>query len=90
MSEIEQQATRAWGSGTQAVAAWDFMRVVIPVPTVDSPLSGSVSEAPIPFATSSGGAANDTTMELKHADPVEGFLYANNRGRDSGNKKRKL
>jgi ribonuclease Z len=31
MSEIERQASEAWGMGT-AKAAWDFMRVVIPAP----------------------------------------------------------
>ncbi|CAK5279563.1 unnamed protein product [Mycena citricolor] len=30
MHEIERQATEAWGSGHQAIAAWDFMRVAIP------------------------------------------------------------
>lgn len=29
--EIERQATQAWDSGEHAMAAWDFMRVTIPV-----------------------------------------------------------
>lgn len=29
--EIERQATQAWDSGEPAMAAWDFMRVTIPV-----------------------------------------------------------
>jgi hypothetical protein len=31
MKEIEKQATTAWGSSTGAIAAWDFMRVMLPV-----------------------------------------------------------
>lgn len=27
--EIEDQATKSWGSNRRAIAAWDFMRVVI-------------------------------------------------------------
>lgn len=33
MREIERQASEAWGMG-QACAAWDYMNIIIPVPTV--------------------------------------------------------
>lgn len=32
MAEIESQATKAWGKG-KAVAAYDFMRTIIPAPS---------------------------------------------------------
>ncbi|KAJ7804718.1 beta-lactamase-like protein [Mycena olivaceomarginata] len=36
MREMERQATEAWGSGQDAVAAWDFMRVTIPAPDTET------------------------------------------------------
>ncbi|KAJ7833686.1 beta-lactamase-like protein [Mycena olivaceomarginata] len=36
MREMERQATEAWGSGQDAVAAWDFMRVAIPAPDTET------------------------------------------------------
>ncbi|THU99365.1 hypothetical protein K435DRAFT_777033 [Dendrothele bispora CBS 962.96] len=48
IAEIERQASEAWGMGT-ARAAWDFMRVAIPVPTeevVDETESSAQAHSP--------------------------------------------
>ncbi|KAJ7219045.1 beta-lactamase-like protein [Mycena pura] len=43
--EIERQATEAWGSGRQAMAAWDYMRVAIPAPDTMLPPNQPVEQA---------------------------------------------
>ncbi|KAG6861729.1 hypothetical protein C0995_012733 [Termitomyces sp. Mi166 len=63
MSEIERQATEAWGSRTRAIAAYDYMTVTIP-PTMSNSIEA-------------------VTMQLRYADPAEGFLHAA-RHRDQG------
>jgi hypothetical protein len=93
MHEIEEQATKAWGSSKPALAAWDFMRVLIPaiIDNTSDPSSAVNWDA---NATSTAAAAEMTTtqeqtMALQHADPVEGYLYTSKRPYDSNNKKRR-
>ena len=66
MQEIEEQATISWGSNKRAVAAWDFMRVVIP---------GVVVPAAMATTFSRDVTGTTETMDLGYADPVEGFIY---------------
>ncbi|KAJ6547316.1 beta-lactamase-like protein [Mycena capillaripes] len=66
MREIERQATEAWGSGRYALAAWDFMRVAVPVPDT-LPLQ---NRQPHPVME-----------QAAYADPAEGLIYVNNKKR---------
>ncbi|KAG6853695.1 hypothetical protein C0991_002230 [Blastosporella zonata] len=79
MSEIERQATEAWGSETRAVAAYDYMTVKIP-PTMPKGASSrsdaSGSSAHVSAAIQVASNTQAMTMQLHHADPTEGFLYA--------------
>ncbi|KAG6869017.1 hypothetical protein C0993_005676 [Termitomyces sp. T159_Od127] len=77
ISEIERQATEAWGSKTRAIAAYDYMTVRIP-PTMSNDDSAHVSSE---YQAADGSQA--LTMQLYHADPAEGFLYPA-RDRDQG------
>ncbi|KAG6879950.1 hypothetical protein C0992_008883 [Termitomyces sp. T32_za158] len=70
ISEIERQATEAWGSKTRALAAYDYMTVRIP-PTLLNDDSAHVSSE---YQAADGTQA--LTMQLCHADPSEGFLYS--------------
>lgn len=74
MNEIERQATEAWGTGTRAIAAYDFMQIVIPAEKPDSQSSRPAGH----------------TMQLQHADPDEGLLYVDNRGHSNRGKRRKF
>lgn len=87
MREIEKQATVAWGSSKSAIAAWDFMRVVVPPMTTntsDSPLAMNLD-----MDTTSSTTATQDAMPLHYANPVEGFLYPNKQNYDTNNKKRR-
>ncbi|KAG6829665.1 hypothetical protein H0H92_003908 [Tricholoma furcatifolium] len=101
MSEIERQATEAWGSKRRATAAYDYMTVKIP-PTISNITSnGNVAIGSIePELASSHSAmtsvGSSETMQLHYADPIGGFQSVakhhdrkhRHRGRD-GNKDRK-
>lgn len=90
MSEIEKQATNAWGSNISAIAAWDFMRIVIPATTTNDASLAEGTSMFTPQQASSSNTTDQAVMELQHANPVEGFLYTNNRHYDDKSKKRKL
>ncbi|KAF8212492.1 beta-lactamase-like protein [Mycena galopus ATCC 62051] len=69
MREIERQATEAWGSGRHAMAAWDFMRVAVPLP-----------ETP----TEPPPQAQNTSVyeQTVYADPgADGLPYVHNKKR---------
>ncbi|KNZ71568.1 Zinc phosphodiesterase ELAC protein 1 [Termitomyces sp. J132] len=70
ISEIERQATEAWGSGTRAIAAYDYMTIRI------SPTLSNDGPAHVSPEYQVAGGAEAVTMQLHHADPAEGFLYA--------------
>ncbi|KAG5652952.1 hypothetical protein H0H81_002960 [Sphagnurus paluster] len=77
MREIERQATDAWGSRTPAVAAYDFMQVVIPpipspVRSEEAVISGILRRS---LAVTDSQSTKLARTQLAHADPVEGFLY---------------
>lgn len=82
MSEIERQATRAWGSGTSAVAAYDFFTFTLPAGTPHS--SAPIASSSLDVHLDDTFQNADVSMELSHADPAEGFLY------NDRNKKRRL
>ncbi|KAJ7349458.1 beta-lactamase-like protein [Mycena albidolilacea] len=70
MREIERQATEAWGCGRYAMAAWDFMRVAVPVPDPSSLLPQNVDQA------------YPLIEQTVYADPgADGMLYINNKKR---------
>ncbi|KAG6909458.1 hypothetical protein DXG01_000443 [Tephrocybe rancida] len=78
MSEIERQATEAWGSKTRAIAAYDYMSVRIP-PTMPNNIPGGSDANGSPVhvpAVASSSQSQAAAMQLHHADPAEGFLYA--------------
>jgi hypothetical protein len=74
MQEIEEQATISWGSNTRAIAAWDFMCVVIPA-VVPAAIATTTSRKNHPATETTKG------MDLGYADPVEGFMYTQNKRR---------
>lgn len=77
INEVERQATEAWGSKARAIAAYDYMTVRIP------PMMSNDDSAHVSSEYSDGTQA--LTMQLYHADPVEGFLYpARDRNQGSG------
>ncbi|KAG6833183.1 hypothetical protein H0H87_010245 [Tephrocybe sp. NHM501043] len=79
MSEIERQATEAWGSRTRAVAAYDYMTVRIPPTKPNSVSSGSITSDSFTQVSAEYQVASTTqavTMQLHRADPAEGLLYA--------------
>ncbi|KAF5386740.1 hypothetical protein D9615_001789 [Tricholomella constricta] len=90
MREIERQATEAWASRIPAVAAHDFMQVHIPamMPVSASIASSSSSSMSISSEMMTLHTSESVTMQLHHADPTEGFLYAN-KSRDHSNRSRK-
>ncbi|RDB24166.1 Ribonuclease Z [Hypsizygus marmoreus] len=89
MSEIERQATQAWGSGTSAMAAYDFMSVIIPATMTRTTAAGVIMASSQSHSRSTSGPSGEVTLELQHADLVEGFLYINNRSHSHNNKNKK-
>ncbi|GLB35292.1 putative beta-lactamase superfamily domain containing protein [Lyophyllum shimeji] len=96
MKEIEKQATQAWGSKTRAIAAYDFMQVIIP-PVLPTPREADTESDNEESNEEERGSPMDAiqtaetvTMQLHHADPNEGFLYASKkRGRGDRDRRRR-
>ncbi|KAF9002025.1 beta-lactamase-like protein [Cyathus striatus] len=96
--EIEQQATRAWGSGNHAVLAHDFLRVTIPAPapllpdqhlTVPSVSQYSVEREGTSGDSSRTAHVDEKSFQVHHANPAEGFLYVDNKYGDKPKKRRR-
>jgi hypothetical protein len=97
IGEIERQATHAWGSPTPAIAAYDYFTINIPAYEPGSapfaPSSEQMSTSPYSSGaatpiTASAASGIQTPLELHHADPAEGLLYARRNYNDRNKKRR--
>lgn len=73
MRDIEKKASEAWGPGKSAIAAWDFMRVHVP-------LNAASSSSSFTNVTREIEAFRAESMQQGHVDPFKGSSY-NHRGK---------
>ncbi|KAG6849587.1 hypothetical protein H0H93_007172 [Arthromyces matolae] len=81
ISEIERQATEAWGSGTRAIAAYDYLTVKVPVtnPMRDDDSAACMTDGysvHVSTDVEPSGSMRTVTMSAHRADPSRGFRIA--------------